>query len=115
MRNALLVGGDVHTNYVCDVKADFADPGSATVATEFCGTSITSPSMPQSRIDAVLPENPHVVFADSTRRGYVLLTLEQDRCTAELRTIEDARDPATTVATRARFVVEDGRPGARRA
>jgi alkaline phosphatase D len=115
VRNALLVGGDVHTNYVCDVKADFADPGSATVATEFCGTSITSPSMPQSRIDAVLPENPHVVFADSTRRGYVLLTLEQDRCTAELRTIEDARDPATTVATRARFVVEDGRPGARRA
>jgi len=112
-RNPLILGGDVHTHYVCDVKADFSRPESATVATEFCCTSITSPSVPQSRIDALLPENPHVVLADATRRGYLRLTLEPDRCVAQLRVISDPRDPRATLATRASFVVEDGRPGAR--
>jgi len=111
-RNPLILGGDVHTHYVCDVKADFSRPESATLATEFCCTSITSPGIPQARIDALLPENPHVLLGDGTRRGYLQLTLEPDRCVAQLRVISDPRDPQATLATRASFVVEDGRPGA---
>ena len=38
----VVLGGDVHANYVADLKADFDDPASPVVATEFCGTSITS-------------------------------------------------------------------------
>lgn len=112
LRNPLVLGGDVHAHYVCDVRADARDPASALVATEFCGTSITSPSLAQSQIDAVRAENPQIRFADGTRRGYLSLTLERERCTARLRVIDDPKDPETAVATCATFIVEDGRPGA---
>ncbi len=49
----VVLGGDVHSNYVADLKADFDDPRSPVVASEFCGTSITSLSLAQSRVDAV--------------------------------------------------------------
>src|SRR3712207_7608318 len=32
----------VHNNWLADLKADFSDPDSPTVGTEFVGTSITS-------------------------------------------------------------------------
>ena len=41
----VVLGGDVHSNYVADLKADFDDPASPVVASEFCGTSITSLSV----------------------------------------------------------------------
>lgn len=115
VRNPVILGGDVHANYVADVKADFMRPDSPTIATEFCVTSITSPSnMSQARIDAVLPENPHFLLGDNRQRGYLSLRLTQDRCEARLRTISDPRDPQATLATRASFVVDSDRPGARR-
>jgi alkaline phosphatase D len=40
--NPVVLTGDVHATYVCDVKANFDDPTSATVATELVGTSITN-------------------------------------------------------------------------
>ncbi len=40
--NPVVLTGDVHAAYVCDVKADFDDPASLTVATELVGTSITT-------------------------------------------------------------------------
>jgi alkaline phosphatase D len=42
--NPVLLGGDVHENWVGHIKADYADAASAAVGTEFCGTSITSRS-----------------------------------------------------------------------
>ena len=112
VRNPLVLGGDVHAHYVCDVHERAGDDRSPVVATEFCTTSITSPGLPQAQIDRVLPGNRHVRLADATRRGYLSMTLEQRRCTARLRVVDDARDPGTGVATRAAFVVEDGLPGA---
>ena len=40
--NPVVLTGDIHTNWVNDLKIDFDDEKSATVATEFVGTSITS-------------------------------------------------------------------------
>ncbi|MEK9719646.1 MAG: alkaline phosphatase D family protein, partial [Quisquiliibacterium sp.] len=114
VRNPVILGGDVHANYVADVKADFTHPGSPTVATEFCVTSITSSSMSQAKIDAALPDNPHIRLGEGSRRGYLWLEIKPQRCEARLRTISDPRDPQATVATRASFVVESDRPGAQR-
>ena len=47
------VGGDIHSFWVTDLKADFDDPSSATVATEFVGTSVTSASPPVEAIAAI--------------------------------------------------------------
>jgi len=107
----VVLGGDVHTNYVADLRADFDDPKSPLVASEFCGTSITSLSLPQSRIDAALAFNPHVKLARGDRRGYVHFTLDAQALHAELRVLDDARDPTSAASIQARFVVEAGRPG----
>src|SRR5450755_1225861 len=72
----VVLGGDVHSNYVADLKADYDDAKSPTVASEFCGTSITSLALAQSRIDAALPFNPHIRFGRSDQRGYMSFVLD---------------------------------------
>lgn len=110
--NPLVIGGDVHFNCVADLKPDFDDPASPVVATEFCGTSITSQGPAQARLDALRPENPHVRFANSEKRGYTVLELTERRCLARLQAIESEKAAGSGIATLAAFVVEDGRPGA---
>lgn len=113
LANPLIIGGDVHANWVCDVLEDFERPRSRVIATEFCGTSITSQGRPQRQIDLERVENPHVRFAESTHRGYVSMRLTSDRCEVALRVLDDVTDPHTAIRTRAAFVVESGHPGAR--
>jgi alkaline phosphatase D len=110
--NPLVVGGDVHSFWVCDLKPDFDDPRSPVVATEFCGTSITSQGRPQDRVDAARADNPHVKFANADKRGYVRLEITPERCEARLRALDSAKKRSSSVATLATFVVEHGRPGA---
>lgn len=107
----VVLGGDVHTNYVADLKADFDDAKAPVVASEFCGTSISSIGLAQERIDAALPFNPHVKYGRGDRRGYVRFRLDAQRLDAQLRAVEQPLDAASKVETAARFVVEAGRPG----
>ena len=113
--NPLVIGGDVHFNCVADLKPDFDDPQSPVVATEFCGTSISSQSQPQARLDALRAENPHIRLIDGERRGYVTLELAERHCLARLRVIDNEKKADTSIATLAAFVVEDGRAGAEKA
>jgi alkaline phosphatase D len=109
----VVLGGDVHSNFVADLKADFDDPASPVVASEFCGTSITSLSIAQSRIDVAREFNPHVHYGRSDQRGYVRFELDENALHASLRVVERATDPESRVTTAARFVVDAARPGAR--
>jgi len=108
----VVLGGDVHANVVADLKADFDRPESPTVATEFCGTSISSHGRPQELLDMARPFNPHIQFSRSTQRGCMLFTLEAKQLQVALRVVDNAKDPASAVLTGASFVVEAGRPGA---
>jgi alkaline phosphatase D len=110
--NPVFIGGDIHSYWTTDLKADFDNPSSATVATEFVGTSITSDPPPREQILAVLPDNPHVRYFESDYRGYVAVDLTRDRMETRLQVISDRRDRNATVSTLKRFVVESGRPGA---
>jgi alkaline phosphatase D len=110
--NPVFIGGDIHSYWTTDLKADFANPGSATVATEFVGTSITSDPPPRDLILEALPENPHVRYFESRYRGYIAVDLTRERMETRLRVISDRRDPNATVSTLKRFVVESGKPGA---
>jgi len=113
--NPIVIGGDVHCHWVCELKTDFDRPDSAPVASEFCGTSITSQSWPQERIDEIRRRNAHAKYANSERRGYVVMELSKARCRVALRGIDDEKQRDTGITTQARFVVEDGRPGPQRA
>ena len=112
LANPVFIGGDIHSYWTTDLKADFANPSSPTIATEFVGTSITSDGPPYERLRAVLPENPHVRYFESRRRGYVAVDLWRDRMDTRFQAISDRRDPKATVATLKRFAVESGKTGA---
>jgi alkaline phosphatase D len=110
-----MLGGDVHSNYVADLKADYDDPQSKLVATEFCGTSITSLSTRQARIDAARAFNPHVHYGRSDQRGYMRFALDAKQLQVRLRVVDNALDPASGITTAASFVVDANRPGAQAA
>jgi alkaline phosphatase D len=109
--NPVIVGGDMHAFFANDLKADFNDPSSPIVATEFVGTSISSIGPPYDLIAQALPDNPHVHFFESRRRGYVCVDLERAHMQVRMRVVSDAADPKADVETLKTFAVEAGRPG----
>jgi alkaline phosphatase D len=111
--NPVVLGGDLHSYWVADLKPDFDDERSPTVASEFVTTSITSHPPPESEIRTVLSEGPHFQFATGTRRGYLRLDLTPERLTADMRALTSVQTRDSACETLASFVVEDGRPGPR--
>jgi alkaline phosphatase D len=111
--NPVVIGGDIHSFWVTDLKPDFAAEAAPVVATELVGTSLTSAGVPYDTFSAFLPDNPHIRFFESRHRGYVRCTVMHGQWRAELRALDNHRDPATGARTLATFVVEAGRPGAR--
>jgi alkaline phosphatase D len=107
--NPVVLGGDVHENWVGQVKADYAQPGSPAVGVEFCGTSISSRSGGNDKTAERLAENPHFLFADAERKGYGVLDLTPGQLTTTLRVVDDVRRPVTAVETLASFSVRAGR------
>ena len=108
----VVLGGDVHSNYVADLKADWDDADATVIATEFCGTSITSTSLPQARLDAARSFNPHIRYGRSDERGYLRFALDAKQLHVQVRVVENVLDPASGVRTAARFQVDPARPGA---
>jgi len=115
-KNPVVLSGDSHVNLVYDLKRDFGDPTSPIVGTELLGTSISSEGDPFVEQTQFTPpaKNPQLRFFDN-HRGYVRCTLEPARLTADFRAVSTVRKSTATVSTTATFVVDDGRPGARRA
>jgi alkaline phosphatase D len=112
--NPVLLGGDVHENWVGYVKADYRKADSATVGVEFCGTSITSRSVDYD-VAPVAAENPHIVFADNKRKGYGVVEFTPKGLTTKLRVVDDVTKPDTKIETLATFAVEAGRAKIERA
>ena len=115
--NPVVLTGDIHSNWVNDLKVDFRDADAPAVATEFVGTSITSggDGVDQTpRMKDVLAENPFVKFQNS-QRGYVSCSVTPGAWQADYQVL-DAVGPGHGVrTTRASFTVTDGRCGAERA
>ena len=105
-------GGDIHSFFANDLRVDFDDPKSPVVATRFVGTSVSSIGPPYDLIAAVLPDNPHIRFFESRKRGYVSVDLEPKVMTTRMRVVSDVTDPQASVSTLKTFAVESGKPGA---
>lgn len=114
--NTVMLGGDVHENWVGHIKADYNRPGSAALGVEFCGTSITSrASGDHSKLPQRLVDNPHFVFADAQHRGYGLAEFTPKELTTSLRVVDDVTRQDAAVSTLARFAVPAGRAVVERA
>jgi alkaline phosphatase D len=107
--NVVIFGGDMHANIVADVRTG-GDSG-AVVASEFCGTSISSEGMAQERLSAAMPFNPHIRHARSDQRGYVRVAVATNHLQVRLRVVDDPLDAASGITTVARFAVAAGKPG----
>lgn len=112
VRNAVVLTGDIHCFFQNDLKLDFADPNSPTVATELVGTSVTSNPPPYERFAKALPDNPHIKFFESRLRGYVSVELTPSLCIAKYQAISDPKDPDAALSTLKTFAIADGKPGA---
>jgi len=113
--NPLVISGDVHSAWVSDLKRDFDNAKSAVVATEFCGTSITSQGPSAKQVQVFLDENPHLRYGNGEQRGYTTVDLQRGACTVTVRALENVRRQDSAISTAAAFVVESGRPGAHKA
>ena len=114
--NPIVISGDVHNNWLADLKADFSNPASPTVGTEFVGTSISTGgdgADTNPRAQGIVAENPHIKFFNG-QRGYVRCILTPESFQADYRVLPYVSRRAAPILTRASFVVENGGPGAQR-
>ncbi|MFZ3003596.1 MAG: alkaline phosphatase D family protein [Undibacterium umbellatum] len=112
--NPVVISGDVHTFYAANLKRDFYTKASASnpiVATEFCGTSITSSSRPQERTDQYVAQNPHIKYGRSDKRGFMLIDISQTRMQTHFLGLDDVAKADSGIATLKSFVIEDGKSG----
>jgi alkaline phosphatase D len=108
--NPVMLGGDVHQNWVGHIKSDYDRPRSANVGVEFCGTAISSRSGGNSHTQQRLADNPHFVFADAELKGYGVVDLQARRLTTTLRVVDDVTRADSPASTLAQFVVHAGKP-----
>lgn len=110
--NPVVLSGDIHSFWANDLHAEGAD--SPVVASEFVGTSLSSPGLDHAAVSALLPENPQVKFFDAQFRGYAACELTPTQWHTDFRAVDDVRISGGTAHSLARFVVESDRPGVQR-
>ncbi|QDT87501.1 alkaline phosphatase D family protein [Gimesia chilikensis] len=112
--NPVVLTGDIHSNWVNNLRVDDRKPETPVVATEFVGTSISSGGNGVEKRKGhadILSHNPCVQFQNS-ERGYVRCTVTPKNWTSEYMVVDDVTRPGGHVTPRAAFVVEAGTPGA---
>jgi alkaline phosphatase D len=115
--NPIVLTGDIHSNWVNNLRVDDRQAEAPIVATEFVGTSISSGGNgiehPRDH-DSIVAENPCVQFYNR-ERGYLRCAITPEAMRADYRAVEDIKKPGAPATTRAVYVVEAGQPGAQRA
>jgi alkaline phosphatase D len=114
IRNPVVVTGDWHSTFANDVKVDYEDPRSPTVAAEFVTPSISSNGDAEvygPYYGPMIPFNPHIRFFDGDRHGSMKARLRRSHLEVDWRIADRVGDPNARVRTLRRFAVESGRPG----
>jgi alkaline phosphatase D len=109
--NPVVIGGDVHSFWVSDLKRTFAAK-EPVLATEFVGTSVTSDGPDRALVERTLAANPHLRYGRGDKRGYVAMELTAKALVAQFEAVDDVRNPQSAVRRLTSFAVEHGRPGA---
>jgi alkaline phosphatase D len=112
VKGLVTLGGDVHAHFVTDLRAHVDDPQSLTLATEFCGTSISSVGLDNALLQKIKLLNPHIQYARSDQRGYMSFTLSEKLLTARVMALVDVNDPNSLINTAATYEVDPKKPGA---
>ncbi len=110
--NPVVITGDVHRNYAYDLKADFTDPDSPVVGTEYICTSISSfgDGSGITSYGSSVGEPWQRFYNDE--RGYVRCTITEEEFQTDYRVVSTVEAPTADVTTRATFTTAAGDPGA---
>ena len=115
--NPVVLTGDIHSNWVNDLRVDDREHKTPVVATEFVGTSISSGgngTADTKGMDEFLAANPCVKFMNR-QRGYVRCAVTKKAWRSDYVIVEDVLKAGGAAAVKASFVVESGKPGAQKA
>lgn len=111
--NNAILSGDWHRFFVGDLKADYDDPRSRVLASEFLATSISSGGDVREQpghAAALLRDNPHAKhFSDA--RGYIAHDVTREVWLADLRAVALVSTPGARERSQARFALRWGAPG----
>lgn len=110
--NPIVLTGDIHSNWVNELRVDDRREDEALVATEFVATSLSSggdgADKPKNW-DAVVANNPCVKF-HNTQRGYIRCEVTPDAWRSDYMVVDKVSEPGGETTVRASFVVESGNP-----
>jgi alkaline phosphatase D len=112
--NPVVITGDWHSTFANDIKLDFDDPRSPTVAAEFVTPSLSSNGDEEvygPYYGPMIPFNPHIRFFDGDRHGSMTARLNRRELQVDWRIADRVGDPNAPVRTLRSFSVESGRPG----
>lgn len=110
--NPVVLTGDIHTAWANDLKADWGDPSSQTIGTEYICTSISAGgAQPATFFEQYLPAAPYIKFFDPNHGGYTAVELTPDLFRSEFLQVVDLLSPDSGVVTIGDFVTEAGIPG----
>lgn len=110
--NPIVLTGDIHSNWVNELRVDDRKAEQAVVATEFVGTSLSSGGNGVAKPpghETLLADNPCIKFHNK-ERGYVCCTVTPTSWTSDYMVVDDVLKPGGKVTKRASFVVEAGDP-----
>jgi alkaline phosphatase D len=115
VRNPIVLTGDVHAHWASDVHADFSEPDSPVVGSEFVCSSVTSGGNGYDEPSGKHPwmdYNPNLKFWTNLR-GYVQTRITPESFTVNFRCVPKVTVKGAAAFTRATFVVDDGVRGMR--
>ncbi len=96
IQNVVVLTGDIHTSWAMDLPLSGynASTGANSAAVEFVTTSVTSPGFPIGvGVSLIQSFNPHIKYVDLTKKGYIVLDINQQRAQAEWYHMADITTP----------------------
>jgi alkaline phosphatase D len=110
----IAITGDIHSNWVNELRGSYDRPGAPVVAAEFVGTSISSGGDGQDAgggwNEKTRAENPDTKWHNA-RRGYVVCELSGADARAHFRTVPFVTKPGAPIQTASSWRVQLGLPG----
>jgi alkaline phosphatase D len=115
VENAVVLTGDIHAAGVADLVDENPDgtPSTEARGTELVGGSISS-TFPADLADVaeqLILQLPHVRFADTHRRGYMVCDATETELVTRYQVVESALVPESPVTTAATWTTLAGTPG----
>jgi len=110
--NPVVLTGDIHSNWVNELRVDDRREEDPLVATEFVTTSLSSGGNGAEKprgLEGLLSANPCVKFHNA-ERGYVRCSVTPKTWQADYVVVDDVHKPGGKAFTRSSFVVESGDP-----